>query len=385
MHAIYFDYNATTPCDQKVVDKMLPFYNQIFGNPANTFHYQGRRAQSAIENAREQVASSIYADPGEIFFTSGATESNNLAIFGTARLANENKHKKIVTCSIEHKAVLVPCEILSEQGFDIEILPVDKLGRVNVEDATSAINNQTFLVSIQIANNEIGTIQSVADISNIAHAHGALMHTDAAQAVGKIPVNVNELDIDLLSFSGHKIYGPKGIGVLYIRNGRGVIPIEPLQFGGGQEGRIRPGTLNVPGIVGLGEACRIINEELPDERLRITTLRDQLEKNLLDHIPELNINGDRNNRLPNTSSLIFPGIEADVFLINLSEVMLSTGSACSSGAIEPSHVLQAIGLNREDAYSTIRASLGRCTTVDEINRASDYIIEKWRQITLNTF
>ena len=383
MSAIYLDYNATTPCDQRVVDKMLPFFNQIYGNPANTFHYQGRKAQSAIEKAREQVASLINADPGEIFFTSGATESNNLAIIGIARFANKNQHRKVVTCSIEHKAVLLPYEKLSEQGFEIEILPVDEFGRIDIDDAASAINNQTFLVSIQIANNEIGTIQSVTEISKIAHSHGAWMHTDAAQAVGKIPVNVIELDTDLLSFSGHKIYGPKGIGVLYTRNGRGVIPIKPLQFGGGQEGGIRPGTLNVPGIVGLGEACRIINEELPDERLRITTLRDQLENNLLDHIHELHINGNRNNRLPNTSSLTFPGIEADVFLINLSDVMLSTGSACSSGAIEPSHVLQAIGLNREDAYSTIRASLGRYTTVEEINRASDFIVDKWRQITLN--
>jgi len=367
--AIYLDYNATTPCDPLVVEKMRPYFSEIYGNPSNSLHRQGRKAAKAVDEARDQVAELISADPKEIYFTSGATESNNLAIFGIARLSQKNDRRCIVTCQVEHKAVLLPCKKLEHEGFEIVFLPVDSGGRVHLKDAISAIDDKTLLVSIQAANNEIGTLQPIAEISDIAHKHGAWIHTDAAQAVGKIPVDVDDLGVDLLSMSAHKLYGPKGIGALYIRGGTRNIPIEPLILGGGQESGLRSGTTNVPAIVGFGEACRIVSKKQPEEGIRIAGLRAQLELALMENISSLRINGDRVQRLPNTSSLTFPGVDADALLLNLPDVMMGTGSACTSGAIEPSHVLQAIGLNRDDASSTIRASLGRYTTDIDIQRA----------------
>lgn len=377
---IYLDYNATTPCDPRVVNKMLPYFNQIYGNPANNLHRQGRMAAQAVDEARQYVAGLIEASAGEIYFTSGATESNNLAIFGLSKVIPTGSRKRIVTSQTEHKAVLLPCKKLEQSGFDVVYLPVNADGQIRLEDAETEINEDTILVSIHAANNEIGVLQPIKEISAIAHRHGAIMHTDAAQIVGKLPVNVEEIGIDLLSLSSHKLYGPKGVGALYIRGGCRSIPIEPLILGGGQEKGLRSGTTNVPAIVGFGEACLIAKELLKDEAVRISALRDQLEQNLTPKIPAMYINGLKAPRLPNTSSLTFPGIDADALLLNLPQVMMSTGSACNSGALEPSHVLQAIGMNRSDASSTIRISLGRFTTENDIQEASTLIVEAYNRL-----
>lgn len=383
MSNIYLDYNATTPCAPNVVEKMLPYFNQIYGNPSNTLHRQGRMASNAVDEARQQVADLIGAQSGEIYFTSGATESNNLAIFGVVRLMSKSDRRRIVTCQVEHKAVLLPCKKLFQSGVEVTFLSVDAEGRVRLEDAAAAINDVTLLVTIQAANNEIGTLQPIAEIAAIAHQHGALVHTDAAQLVGKLPVSVDTLGIDLLSMSAHKLYGPKGIGAIYIRGGTRHIPIEPLLIGGGQESGLRSGTTNVTAIVGFGEACRTANELVEGEAIRIASLRDQLEQALTKDIPSLRINSKNAPRLPNTSSLTFPGIDADALLLNLPHVMMGTGSACTSGAIEPSHVLQAIGLSRDDASSTVRASLGRYSTKEEIVEAGNQITAAWKELRLD--
>jgi len=373
---IYLDYNATTPCDPGVVEKMLPFFSECYGNPATGLHLQGRKAARAVDEAREQVAALIGCRPSEIIFTSGATESNNLAILGLARANRDSGRTRIVTSAVEHKAVLLPCRQLQEEGYELVVLPVDRQGRVLVDEAEAAINDRTLLVSVQAANNEVGTLQPIAKIAEIAHEHGAIVHCDAAQAAGKIPLDLTAeaWQVDLLSISAHKLYGPKGVGALYARNGPHAYPMMPLMFGGGQEHGLRSGTTNVPGIVGFGEACRICTAELEQERVRIASLRDQFEQFLLTHIPGLTINGFGAPRLPNTSSLAFPGIDADVLLLNLPTVMMGTGSACSSGAMEPSHVLLAMGLSRAEASTTVRASLGRPTSWDQIERASRLIM-----------
>ena len=374
MNEIYLDYNATTPCDPRVVEKMLPFFSELYGNPSNGFHRQGRMAAKAVDTAREQVAELIGAHSNEIIFTSGATESDNLAIIGLAHAKRNNQRKGVISSQIEHKAVLNSCKKLSEEGFEVSLLSVDSLGVINLQQAKAEINERTLLVSIHLANNEIGTIQRIQDISEIAHQKGALVHCDAAQAVGKISVNVETLGVDLLSVSAHKFYGPKGVGALYVRGGTRAIPLEPLLFGGGQEKGVRPGTTNVASIVGFGEASRLVAELLDEESKRIKVLRDQLEKSLLDEIKGIGINAFGANRLPNTSSITFSGIDADALLFNIPKVMLGTGSACNSGAVEPSHVLQSIGLSREASSSTIRASLGRFVREDEIPLVSEYII-----------
>ncbi|MEZ0396303.1 MAG: cysteine desulfurase family protein [Anaerolineales bacterium] len=357
---IYLDYNATTPCDPRVIQAMLPYFSEIYGNPANGLHVLGRKADLAIETAREQVAALLGARPGEIFFTSGATESNHLAILGVAEYAPTSR-RKIVTCAIEHKAVLAPCKRLAERGFQVIILPVDENGLVRLSDLENALSDDTFLVSIQAANNEIGTLQRIEEITVLSHRHSVLVHTDAAQAVGKIPVNVNSWNVDLLSFSAHKMYGPKGIGGLYVRGGKQRIPIYPLLEGGGQENGLRAGTSNVPGIVGLGAACQFVATELSTESMRLCAMRDKLEDSLLSTIPGARINARSSPRLPNTISLTIEGMEADALLLRLPSLMMSTGAACNTGALEPSHVLQALGLTREQASSTIRISLGRMT------------------------
>lgn len=385
-NAIYLDYNATTPCDPRVVEKMLPFFSEWYGNPATGLHLQGRRAARAVDEAREQIAALINCRPGEVIFTGGATESNNLAILGLGRAHRHGGRTRIVTSAVEHKAVLLPCQRLQEEGYELIALPVDRQGRVSIEEAESAINDQTLLVSVQAANNEVGTLQPIARIAEIAHKHGAIVHSDAAQAVGKIPVSLaaEAWQVDLLSISAHKLYGPKGVGALYVRNGPNVHPIEPLQYGGGQEHGLRSGTTNVPGIVGFGEACRICTAELEQEGARIASLRDQFEQALLTGIPGLKINAREAPRLPNTSSLTFPGIDADALLLNLPEVMMGTGSACSSGALEPSHVLLAMGLSRSEARSTVRASLGRFTSRDRAKQAHTLILAVAAVLRTNT-
>lgn len=373
---IYLDYNATTPCDPRVVEKMLPFFSEWYGNPATGLHIQGRRAVRAVDEARQQVATLIGCQPGELIFTGGATESNNLAILGFGRANRHIGRNRIVTSAVEHKAVLLPCRRLQEEGYELIVLPVDGQGSVSIDEAEAAINDQTLLVSVQAANNEVGTLQPIARIAEIAHNRGAVVHCDAAQAAGKIPMDLTSegWQVDLLSISAHKLYGPKGIGALYVRHGPHTVPITPLQYGGGQEYGLRSGTTNVPGIVGFGEACRICTAEIEHELIRIAFLRDQFERALLADLSGLKINGRNAPRLPNTSSLTFPDIDADVLLLNLPTVMMGTGSACSTGAPEPSHVLLAMGLSRAEASSTVRASLGRYTTPVQIEHGSTLLL-----------
>jgi len=381
INQIYLDYNATTPCDPLVVAKMLPYFSEIYGNPSNALHIQGRNSAKAVELARDQVANLVEAESNEIVFTSGATESDNLAILGIARINKDNARKKIITSSIEHKAVLLACKKLIEEGFELSILPVDPEGRVSLQQAYQLIDEKTLLVTIHGANNEIGTIQYVQQLAELTHQNGALFHCDGAQAVGKIPVNVNEWEVDLLSMSGHKLYGPKGVGALYIRGGVNTIPLESIWYGGGQENGIRSGTMNVPSIVGFGAACMISKNELSTEIGRIRALRDQLELSLIENIPSLKINAYNVDRLPNTSSLTFPGIDADALILNAEQIMVGTGSACTSGAIEPSHVLTAIGLSRELARSTVRVSLGRYTSNSDIVQAHASLLAAWKKLS----
>ena len=378
---IYLDYHATTPCDPRVVEAMLPYFTEGFGNPSSSLHRIGQAAADAVEKARAQIADLIGCQPGEIVFTGGATESNNLAIFGLAR-GNPTKRKRIVTTTVEHKAVLGPCQELQKQGFDIVRLPVDAVGCVDLDAARHAITDDTLLVSIQAANNEIGTLQPVVEVAQIAHERGALVHCDAAQAVGKIPVDIVSWGIDVLSISAHKLYGPKGVGALFISGGPRALPIKPLMVGGGQEQELRPGTLNVPGIVGFGEASSLSAVHLTEEAKQIAALRDRLENQLLQGIEGLGRNGSVQQRLPGNSSLTFPGVDAEALIANVPQLALSTGSACTSGAIEPSHVLLAIGLSREQAYSTLRIGLGRFTTKAEVERAADEIIRAIQRLSL---
>lgn len=377
---IYLDHHSTTPCDPRVVEAMLPYFSEHFGNPSSATHIAGIQAFDAVENARTHVAALIGAEPREIVFTSGATESNNIAILGATRHNIGGARRRIVRTSIEHNAVVGPCSRLAKNGWEIVVLPVDSTGSVDLAAASEVINDNTLLVSIQAANHEIGTVQPVRDVARLAHEHGAIVHCDAAQAVGKVRLDVNEWDIDLLSLSGHKFYGPKGIGVLWLRGGPDSPLLEPIYAGGGQELSLRPGTLNVPAIVGLGVACTISREVLEEEYRRVSALRDTLEESLNQAIPDLQRNGNRLTRLPGNSSLTFPGVEADVLLANLSGIALSTGSACESAAIEPSRVLTAIGLSSEEAFSTIRFGLGRFTTLEEIEYATVHVARAYHRL-----
>lgn len=370
---IYLDYNATTPCDPRVLQAMLPYFTEIYGNPANGLHILGRKAALAIGTAREQAAALIGAQPGEVFFTSGATESNHIALLGTAHYAPSSR-RKIITCAIEHKAVLAPCKRLAERGFEVVVLSVDENGLISLSDLEQALDNNTFMVTIQAANNEIGTLQSISQVSALAHRYGALVHTDAAQAVGKVHCDVTVLDVDLLSFSAHKMYGPKGIGALYVRGGRREIPIHALLEGGSQENGLRAGTSNVPGIVGFGMACEIASAEIGSESARLQAYRDDLERGLIQAVPQLRINARLAPRLPNTTNFTLEGLEADAFLLHLPDLMMSTGAACNTGAPEPSHVLQAIGLTRSQASASIRISLGRMTKEEDVRIVIEQIL-----------
>lgn len=382
MKVIYLDNHATTPCDPRVVRAMLPYFTEFFGNPSSNLHQPGRRAADAVERARSQVAELIGAKSGEVVFTSGASESNNLAIFGVAG-AHRGGRRRIITTPIEHKAVLEPFRRLAQQGFELVWLPVDSKGRVDLEAAERLINHETLLVSVQAANNEIGTIQPVAKIAAIAHQYGALVHSDAAQAVGKIPVNVSAWGVDLLSISAHKLYGPKGIGALYINQRIRKTSINPLILGGGQELGLRSGTHNVPGIVGLGEACEIARVSMAEESWRISRLRDAFESGLRAVIPGIHVNGDLENRLPGNSSITFPDVEADALILNMPDVALSMGSACNSGAIEPSYVLTSIGLSYDLAYSTVRIGWGRFNKEDDVAATLARVSEAYsRLVTL---
>ncbi len=376
---IYLDYHASSPCDPRVVEAMMPFLTSNCANPSNPLHLLGRQAAAAVERARDQVAQLIGAQPDEIVFTSGATESNGLAMQGLVQ-RTDVKRSKLVVSPIEHKSVLEACKHLASTGYELVLLPVDADGTVNVSSAADIIDDDTLLVSVQAANNEVGTIQPVGAIAELAHAHGAVFHCDGAQAVGKVGLSVGDLGIDLLSISAHKLYGPKGVGALYVRGGATTRHLAPIAFGGNQERGLRPGTLNVPGIIGFGTACDLCSAEMAEEATRVGAMRDSLEESLLAAIPCLQRNGRVEGRLPGNSSLTFPGVDADALLLSVPELALSTGSACTSGAPEPSYVLTALGLSRELALSTIRVGLGRFTTESEVRAAAAVLVNAHRHL-----
>ncbi len=374
---IYLDYSATTPVDPRVVDAMLPYFSEVFGNAASRNHSYGWQAEVAVEKARQQVADLIGASAKEIIFTSGSTESNNIALLGIAEMHKE-KGNHIITCLIEHKAVLDPAYYLESQGYKVTFLEVDKHGMISLEDLKNSITDQTILISLMSANNEIGVLNPVKEIGEIAHEKGIFFHTDATQAVGKIPIDVVDLNIDLLSLSGHKIYGPKGVGALYVRRRNPRVRLAPVVHGGGHERGMRSGTLNVAGIVGLGEACSICQQELLSEMKRLKELRDRLHQGLTEHIDYLVLNGHTEKRLPGLLNVSFSYIEGESLMMGIEDIAVSSGSACTSASLEPSYVLRALGVGDESAHSSIRFSLGRFTTKQEI----DIVIEKMVSVAL---
>jgi len=366
MRRVYFDHNATTPVDSAVLEAMLPFFTEEFGN-ASSIHATGQRARAAVERAREQVAALIGARPAEITFTSGGTESDNLAIFGiVAAASGESKH--IITSAVEHHAVLNTCQALEKEGVAVTYLPVNREGVVDPDEVRRALRHETVLITVMHANNELGTVQPIQEIGRMAAEADVHFHTDAVQSAGKLPINVEPLGVDLLSISGHKLYGPKGVGALYVRKGT---RLRPILFGGHHERDRRPGTENVAGIVGLGAAAELARQHLADEAARIAGLRDRLEAGLLDRIPQARVNGSRTHRTPNTANITFSFVEGEALVIalDLKGIACSTGAACSSGAIEPSHVLTAIGLPPEEARASLRFSLGRANTAEDVDFA----------------
>jgi cysteine desulfurase len=366
MRRIYLDHNATTPVEREVLEAMLPYLAEEMGN-ASSIHSFGQRARAAVEKARESVATLIGARPQEIVFTSGGTESDNHAIFGVIGAAKgETKH--VITTAIEHEAVLNPCEELESRGVAVTYLPVNREGRVDPDVVRRAIRPETVLITVMHANNELGTVQPIEEIGRIAAEAKITFHSDAVQSAGKIPIEVGALGVRLLSISGHKLYAPKGVGALYIRTGT---RLKQLLFGGHHQRGHRPGSENVPGMVGLGKAAEIARRQLAEDAARITGLRDRLEEGLLAQVPQARVNGRGTQRTPNTANITFPGVEGEALVIalDLKGLACSTGAACSSGAIEPSHVLTAIGLPPAEARATLRFSLGRHTTAEEIDLA----------------
>lgn len=373
MRTVYLDYAATSPVRPEVLQAMLPYFSGTFGN-ASSLHMAGQRAKRALEEARQTIAGALGANPREIIFTSGGTESNNLAIKGLA-YASRHRGRHLITSAIEHHSVLNVFHALEAQGFEVTYVPVDRHGIVDLYALEESIRDETCLISVMLANNEIGTIEPISDIVAIAKERGIFVHTDAIQAVGKMRVNVNELGVDLLSLTGHKIYGPKGAGALYVRAGT---PLVPLLHGGHQEHVIRPGTENIPGIVGLATAARLACAETEQERARIGRLRDRLEAGIRTRIPDVTINGQLERRLPHISNVSFAHVEGESLLLALDTkgIAVSTGSACQAGATEPSHVLQAMGIEPALARGTLRFSLGRETTEEDI----DYVVEALAEI-----
>ena len=369
---IYLDYQATTPCDPRVVEKMLPYFTEKFGNAHSRTHRYGWEAEEAVEVAREQIADIIGADSKEIIFTSGATESNNLAIKGVAQFYKDKKDH-VVTVVTEHKCVLDTCRHLEQEGFKVTYLPVKPNGLVDLGELEAAITDRTAIVSVMAVNNEIGVIQPLAEIGALCRAKGVYFHTDAAQAVGKIPMDVEAMKIDLMSISGHKIYGPKGIGALYVRR-KPRVRLEAMIHGGGQERGMRSGTLPTPLIVGLGEACAIAQKEMPDEAKRMEALRDRLYRGITEKLPEVYLNGDLAHRLPGNLNLSFAYVEGEGLMMGIKDLAVSSGSACTSASLEPSYVLRALGVNEELAHTSIRFGLGRFTTVDEIDMAVEQVV-----------
>ena len=375
---IYLDHNATTPCDPRVVEAMLPYFTQYFGNAASRHHSFGWQAEAAVEGAREQVANLLGAEPKEIVFTSGATEAANLAIKGVFETYT-TKGAHIITTNFEHKAVLDTCEALEKRGAEVTYLEVSPEGLITPEQVEAAIRPDTILIAVMYANNEVGTLLPVREIGAVARKHGVLMFTDATQAVGKIPVDVNRDHIDLLAMSAHKLYGPKGIGALYVRRKGPRVKLAAQLHGGGHERGMRSGTLNVPGIVGLGKACALAGQELTKESGRLARLRDKLERGLL-QLEETNVNGSTVHRLPQVTNITFRYVEGEGLMMGLNkEIALSSGSACTSASLEPSYVLKALGLPDDKAYSALRFGLGRSTTEEEI----DYTIQQVTNVVKN--
>jgi len=365
------DNHATTPVDPRVLEAMLPYYTEHFGNAASRNHQFGWQAEQAVEIAREQIAKLVGATSKEIIFTSGATESDNLAIKGIAEMYKE-KGNHIITAATEHKAVLDTCKRLEKYGYRVTYLPVGADGLVNLDDLKRAIDEKTILVTIMYANNEIGVIQPIAEIGKICHEKGVLFHSDAVQAIGKVPVNVLKDNIDLMSITAHKIYGPKGVGALYVRRKAPRVQLTAQIDGGGHERGMRSGTLNVPGIVGLGKACEIAMTDMPDESKRLTYLRDKLKKKLEDNLDEIHINGTMEHRLPGNLNMSFVYVEGESLLMGINDIAVSSGSACTSATLEPSYVLKALGLGDDVAHSSIRFGIGRFNTEAEV----DYVAEK---------
>jgi cysteine desulfurase len=375
---IYLDYQATTPTDPRVLEAMLPYFTVDFGNPHSKSHAFGREAEEAIETARRQVAGLIGAEPREVVFTSGATESNNLAIKGAARFLRRRKDR-IVTCVTEHKCVLESCRRLEAEGFQLTAVGVMSNGLVDLEALAAAIDERTAVVSIMAVNNEIGVIQPIADIAALCHQKGALFHTDAAQAAGKIPIDVKTMGIDLMSISGHKIYGPKGIGALYVRR-RPRVRLVAEMDGGGQERGFRSGTLPTPLCIGLGSACALAAADMHQEAGRLRELRDRLLRGIVAGVPQAVVNGDVERRIAGNLNVAFPGVEGGVLLIRLKDLALSTGSACTSAAVEPSYVLRAMGLDAALAEASLRIGLGRFTTEAEVDYAAGRIVDEVRRL-----
>jgi len=368
MQPIYLDYNATTPVDPRVIDAMLPYLREHFGNPSGS-HYYGSQARAGVDTAREQVASLLGCAPGEIVFTGGGSESDNLAIKGVAE-AYRDRGNHIITCQIEHPAVLNTCRYLERHGYRVTYLPVDPEGRVDPNAVARAITPETILITLMHANNEVGTIQPLGAVSQIAREHGILFHTDAAQSVGKIPTRVDELGVDLLTVAGHKLYAPKGIGALYVRRG---MSLEPLIHGAGHEHGLRAGTENTASIVGLGAACELAALTLDESVRQQTALRDRLYQGLCKRVQTVQLNGHPTERLPNTLNVSFVGQDSSLLLPSVPEIAASTGSACHAGETEPSAVLLAMGVPRDVALGAVRLSLGRWTTEEEIDRAVEIL------------
>ena len=380
---IYLDNHATTPLDPRVLDAMMPFLTSKFGNAASRSHSFGWEAEQAVEAAREQVAKLLGAAAKEIIFTSGATEGDNLAIKGVAEVSKE-KANHIVTTVTEHKAVLDSCKHLEKNGYRVTYLPVKADGLIDLDDLRHALDENTILVTIMYANNEIGVIQPIAEIGKLCKENGVLFHCDAAQAVGKVPVNVTTDNIDLLALSGHKIYGPKGVGALYVRRKDPRVQLTAQIDGGGHERGMRSGTLNVPGIVGLGKACEIAMQELPEESGRLTALRDRLRSKLQSELGDVFVNGSIEHRLPGNLNMSFLHVEGESLMLAINDIAVSSGAACTSAAIEPSYVLKALGLDDDVAHSSIRFGIGRFNTAAEIdyvaNKLTD-VVKKLRELS----
>jgi cysteine desulfurase len=372
---IYLDNHATTPVDPRVLDAMLPYFTEKFGNAASKNHVFGWEAEAAVDLAREQVGRLIGAAAREIVFTSGATESDNLAIKGIAE-SYRDKGTHIVTCVTEHKAVLDSCKVLEKRGLQVTYLPVNSDGFVDLGRLQEALTDRTILLSIMAANNEIGTIQPMPEIGRLAKEKGILFHTDATQAVGKIPIDVEAMGIDLLSLTAHKMYGPKGIGALYVRGSKPRVKLAAIIDGGGHERGMRSGTLNAAGIVGLGKACELAQKEMSAEGARLTALRERLKEGILRRLDEVYLNGHSLQRLPGNLNMSFAHVEGESLLMALKEIAVSTGSACTSASLEPSHVLKAIGLRDELAHTSIRFGLGRFNAEDEIDYTIQRVVEE---------